>query len=808
MIVTPSAQANDAFWLGGPSTGSATTAAWSTQNVTSPSGWIGALPDAIGDSANFDTTGKASTTTTQDSTSGRTVGKIEIIGTGNDSWQITLASGKNLTLNQDGAGSGTAIISDAMTGGAGNSSILMNGSAGIITLNDDLLISNTSVSTRAGGSIEIDPQFQGTGNITFYSVSNTVGAGQIALFRTGAGPSNFIGNSTIAKGAVSFSRGDRFSPNPGNIITIGRSDGAASLIYSNTTLGNMENNFATSATAGGTLLFGTNNAATGLVNFKSTNSFAASFTLNGDLSFTSGNGGGTLQIGDPIVGVGAVTKVGAGPMRVTNANSYYGGTVVNAGSLSVGHTDAINNGFGFYVATDGTLGSGDVTVNNTASHLELESSSATINVIADSAAVNLAGGGGGNGTLMLDTGVNDTIGGLVLGGVTQTVPGTYGSSASGATFQNDNYFSGPGVVTLALTRTLYWDTNGIGANAGGAMPTGNWDGSARNFNTDSTGAGGGTITATSLSTDPVVFTGASDGTGIYPVTISGTQSAASVTFARGNVTLTGGTLNTGTFNVASGATGTISTTITGGASGSITKHGPGPLILTQSQTVTSSVAVTGGTLQLQDVGTNQNVIHTPSVSVTAGQLDLTNNKLIVTTPGSAGTPIGGVYTPGSVQGMIQAGRNGGAWNGSGIVTSESPALGATALTTLATAVAGDIGVTTLGGQPVATTDTLVMYTYDGDMTLDGQINGDDYFRIDNGFANHLTGYENGDLNYDGRIDADDYFIIDANYGKQSLGIFPSAGAPFSPGAIVAVPEPASLAIVIAAAGLMRRRRRG
>src|SRR5262249_23325350 len=155
----------------------------------------------------------------------RTVGKIEITGPANSSWQITLASGKNLILNQDGGGAGTAIISCATTGVNANPSILMNGGAGIITLNDDLLISNTSQSTRAGGSIEIDPQFQGTGNITFYSVSNTVGSGHIALFRTGAGGSAFVGNSTIAKGAVTFNRGDRFSPNPGNVVTIGRSDG-------------------------------------------------------------------------------------------------------------------------------------------------------------------------------------------------------------------------------------------------------------------------------------------------------------------------------------------------------------------------------------------------------------------------------------------------------------------------------------------------------------------------------------------------------------------------------------------------------
>ena len=104
-----------------------------------------------------------------------------------------------------------------------------------------------------------------------------------------------------------------------------------------------------------------------------------------------------------------------------------------------------------------------------------------------------------------------------------------------------------------------------------------------------------------------------------------------------------------------------------------------------------------------------------------------------------------------------------------------------------------------------------MYTYAGDTNLDGQINGDDYFRVDSGFASAgaLSGYENGDLNYDGRIDADDYFIIDSNYGNQTLGVFPNAAPLGELAGVSAVPEPASLAglAVAGAVAFARRRRR-
>jgi len=110
-----------------------------------------------------------------------------------------------------------------------------------------------------------------------------------------------------------------------------------------------------------------------------------------------------------------------------------------------------------------------------------------------------------------------------------------------------------------------------------------------------------------------------------------------------------------------------------------------------------------------------------------------------------------------------------------------------------------------------------MYTYDGDADLTGNINGDDYFRIDQGYATRnnptpLLGYENGDFNFDGKIDADDYFIIDRNYSRQGMAF--SSGAAL--GGITAdfgelsraVPEPAGLVLLGSILILRPGRRRG
>jgi hypothetical protein len=96
-----------------------------------------------------------------------------------------------------------------------------------------------------------------------------------------------------------------------------------------------------------------------------------------------------------------------------------------------------------------------------------------------------------------------------------------------------------------------------------------------------------------------------------------------------------------------------------------------------------------------------------------------------------------------------------------------------------------------------------MYTYNGDANLSGRVDADDYFAIDARY-NHSGsefGFARGDFNYDGMINGDDYMLIDYAYVAQTAA-FPSATT-----AAIAVPEPASLAIVALGALLCAKRRR-
>ena len=207
---------------------------------------------------------------------------------------------------------------------------------------------------------------------------------------------------------------------------------------------------------------------------------------------------------------------------------------------------------------------------------------------------------------------------------------------------------------------------------------------------------------------------------------------------------------------------------------------------------------------------------------TTGTLNMGNNDMILKNAGSASLS--------SITSEINQGFNSGTWTGAGI-TSSSAAAVATAIAGGAHEAATALGVivnnqgsvatfySNFDGQTVGANDILVKYTFVGDANLDGVINGDDYALIDNGYNNHLSGWQNGDFTYSGSVTATDYTLIDNSFNLQGsstlLGI--SAG----PAEMIAtntdqiaspssssVPEPTSLGIIgIAAVGLLQKRRR-
>jgi autotransporter-associated beta strand protein len=402
----------------------------------------------------------------------------------------------------------------------------------------------------------------------------------------------------------------------------------------------------------------------------------------------------------------------------------------------------------------------------------------------------------GAGTLLLSgvsnfTGATTIATGTLKTGVTNALPtSTAVNIAAGATFDLNGFaesigsLTGAGSVIGSGTLTVGNDatsTSFSGTISGGSNLTkvggGTFTLSAPNTYGGATNIQGGTLKQSASNVLPDATTmNVSSGATYNLNGLNETISALSM--SGGNVILGAGTLT---------VSGTVTTT-----TGSPNISGTGLLVAGSMNVQNNTTRSGGGVTKI--AGT---------LTVTGGKFDLTNTSLITQT--SLGSPTNGVYD--GVTGMIQQGRNNGAWNGVGLVTSLSNASSAVGLKTLAVARAGDISRTSFAGQSVSPGDTLVMYTFAGDMNLSGAIDGDDYFRIDTGFLNHQTGYENGDVDFSGRINADDYFIIDRNYTRQSLP--GSANAPIL-GGVSSVPEPGDsflLAFSALGAGLRRRKRR-
>jgi GH25 family lysozyme M1 (1,4-beta-N-acetylmuramidase) len=295
--------------------------------------------------------------------------------------------------------------------------------------------------------------------------------------------------------------------------------------------------------------------------------------------------------------------------------------------------------------------------------------------------------------------------------------------------------------------------------------------------------------------------------GNYTITLpSGTQNVRSLAAAEQFVQ-TGGTLNVQQF-----VTLTNSATLSGGAmsAGSITNtstlHITGGVVNTGSFLGSGTTSVAGGTLNAASVRqTTLNVSSgmvrlaasgTTSVSIvnnlnaTGGQLDLGNEGVIVNY--SAASPAT------AIRNALASAYANGAWTGAGITSSNAIA-DPTDRTAVGFADAFEIGnPATFLGQPIDTTSVLIRYTLYGDTNLSGVVDIADFSNLAANFNVFVPRWSRGDFNFDGVVSVADFALLAANF-NQSIAAEIARPA--------AVPEPATVAVLSAAASILLTRRR-
>jgi autotransporter-associated beta strand protein len=603
------------------------------------------------------------------------------LGSGNVTNNATLAVSRNNaytlgnTISGTGslvqAGTGTTTLSgnNSFSGGTfvnagvlqANTEAQLGASNGAITLNGGQLMNNNSdLSLNAARTVTLGPSggfFEAGWNRTITVAGRIGGTGGVGVvWNAGtlilSGSNSYAGATTIGTTGNGFYNNAAATPT----LRLGNANAlpSTSLLVFGT---NAQNNTATldlngfAATVGG--LSGSGNA-------RITSGVGGAVTLttaptNGTATFAGiiGNGSGTVSL----------VKSGAGTQVLTGANTYTGGTTINAGSLQIGAG-----------STSGALGSGNVT-NNATLAFNRSDTIAVGNTISGTGSLVQAGSG-----ITTLSGTNTYSGGTTInsGVLRVTTESQLGASNGTLTLNGGQLNNNDSVLSLNAARSVTLGASGGFLEAGwnksvtvagqisGAGGLGVvWNGGTVILSGSNTYAGTTTIGTNGNSffnnagANPTLRLGNANALPSTGLLVFGTnaQNNTATLDLNGFAATVGGLSGSGNARITSGVGGAVTLTtaptngtatfagIIGNGSGtvSLVKSGSGTQTLTGVNTFTGGTTVSGGTLALSN--NNANVL-SGAVTVNAGAtLRAVGMNIISDT--SALTLNGGTYAMGS-----------------------------------------------------------------------------------------------------------------------------------------------------------------
>ena len=203
--------------------------------------------------------------------------------------------------------------------------------------------------------------------------------------------------------------------------------------------------------------------------------------------------------------------------------------------------------------------------------------------------------------------------------------------------------------------------------------------------------------------------------------------------------------------------------------------GTADVLFNATQRIGSLLIGNGGTAKVSSSGDIALVTGNVNIA-TGGQLDLSDEDMIWDYTGAS--PVNGLRQ------LLAGGYNGGAWNGSGIMS--SAAGGNTAIGYAESADLFTSFPATFAGQAVDSTALLLKHTFYGDANLDGTVNIQDFNRLANNFGQADRRWSHGDFNFDAAVNLQDFSRLSASFGQS--GLAPAGGLSMSGGDDEAAPS--------------------
>jgi autotransporter-associated beta strand protein len=549
-------------------------------------------------------------------------------GAGTGSGGSTLFGGQAGVTTQNGGGGG---------GGAGLGGAIFVEQGASLTLAGSLTINGNSVTGGAGGTTTNLQTVAGNPGSAFGAGLFMQGSGTLA-FSPGSGSPQTIGDQIFDEfGAVGVGGSWGINKTGAGTLTLT----AANHYTGGTTLTGGVLSVSSDSNLG---LDGNNNVTGGLAFNGGVLQITGTTFTSTTRTITWGAGGGgfdiaaagnTFTVSQSLGAGGGLTKLGAGTLVLSGANTYSGGTTISAGTIqvtnsnpgtssSVGTGTVTLNGGTFQAGGNGLTFSNAFTLNNV-----------TGNTIDTSGAIlilsgNISGAGGftkvGAGTLTLQGNDNYqgatvvsagrllaqstaalssssayTVNGLLdLGGFSNSI----GSLAGAGSVSNSG--AANAILSVAgATSTTFSGSIADGTHTTGLTQNGNGILTLSGVNTYS---GGTTVNAGTLMLSGAGTLGAT--TASTTINSGGTLDLGGTTQTQAAVNLAGGTLQNGALNAAINSMGGILNNIGGSASLTATA---GTTIVQGTNTYTGATNISGGMLDV--IGS---ITGSSSVNVGAG----------------------------------------------------------------------------------------------------------------------------------------------------------------------------------------------